>query len=370
MEVEALYKEYEIWAIGNNSEDNEKYKFIQYPNTKQSRNLPKFHMNWPILFRKPVSAIIKILHKKRIKEANIPDLTKEKVKHLSFDLIIAHHIWNLPTAFELRKIYKCATVFNAHEYYTKEFEEDQYWVDNIQPYYLNLAQKYYSKCDEIWAVSPKICEFFEKEYQVNPVLVENTKKYENLAPTEVNPNKITLVHHGGALPSRGIEIMINLMDILGDNYHMYFYLVPSPAKTEYFEELKILISKRKNITLCEPVPIDEISKTINKYDIGCYILKPSNFNNRYALPNKFFEFIQARLMLAIGPSDEMKSIVERYQLGVVSKDFSAKELALEIQKTTKSEIENYKKNTNITAAELNIENNFLKIKDTVERLIK
>ena len=37
-----------------------------------------------------------------------------------------------------------------------------------------------------------------------------------------------------------------------------------------------------------------IVRTINQFDLGVYLLPPVNFNSAHALPNKFFEFIQAR----------------------------------------------------------------------------
>ena len=55
----------------------------------------------------------------------------------------------------------------------------------------------------------------------------------------------------------------------------------------------------------------EIVDTIAEYDIGLFILSPINFNYYHALPNKLFEFIQARLAIAVSPSPEMARIVHR-----------------------------------------------------------
>ncbi|MBK7701065.1 MAG: hypothetical protein IPJ39_21260 [Saprospiraceae bacterium] len=82
---------------------------------------------------------------------------------------------------------------------------------------------------------------------------------------------------------------------------------------------------------------------ISKYDIGLYILEPTNFNNGMALPNKMFEFIQARLAIAIGPSPEMKSLVEEYNLGVVSADFDSKGLAISLNNLTHQNIIDFKR---------------------------
>ena len=45
---------------------------------------------------------------------------------------------------------------------------------------------------------------------------------------------------------------------------------------------------------------------------------PINFNNKLALPNKLFDYVQARLGVLIGPSPEMVHYVEEYDLGEVA----------------------------------------------------
>jgi hypothetical protein len=58
------------------------------------------------------------------------------------------------------------------------------------------------------------------------------------------------------------------------------------------------------------------------------------FNLKYILPNKFFEFIQARLAVAIGPSVEMKRLVKEWDCGIVAANFEAKSMAAEINRLT------------------------------------
>ena len=95
-----------------------------------------------------------------------------------------------------------------------------------------------------------------------------------------------------------------------------------------------------------------------------------NFNDKYALPNKFFEFIQARLALAISPSPEMKFLVDKYNLGVVSDDFTTQSLAAKISNLSFEQIMFYKNRVNHFCHELSAENNEKMIKNTVDTLTK
>ena len=91
--------------------------------------------------------------------------------------------------------------------------------------------------------------------------------------------------------------------------------------------------------------VSEINKDINldlkKIKIT---LNPSNFNEENSLPNKFFEFIQARLCIAISPIEEMKNILLENKLGIVSDNFSEEDLANKIKGLTRLDIFNFKKN--------------------------
>jgi len=180
-------------------------------------------------------------------------------------------------------------------------------------------------------------------------------------------NKIGLIHHGGAMKGRKLELMIKMMKYLDpDKYELTFMLVRSDP--EYYNYLVKISQKYGNIRFIEPVCFSEITNTLNNYDIGIYILKPANYNDKHALPNKLFEFIQARLAIAIGPSVEMVKIVDRYNLGVHSKDFSPKSLAKAIIQLTPEKIMEYKRNSDKYAKELSAEENINKIREIIAEL--
>jgi len=95
----------------------------------------------------------------------------------------------------------------------------------------------------------------------------------------------------------------------------------------------------------------------NSYDVGLYLLPPRNFNQRNALPNKFFEFIQARLAVAVGPSPEMAGLVRRHGCGVVAADFTPEALAAELNSLDANQIVGFKLASNAAAAGLSADRN-------------
>src|SRR5690606_4933944 len=114
----------------------------------------------------------------------------------------------------------------------------------------------------------------------------------------------------------------------------------------------------------------EVVNFIHEYDIGVFLLPPVNFNYANTLPNKLFEYIQARLAVAVGPTPEMAAIVRKYGNGIVAEDFEPTSLARELNKLTGSSIAELKQRSSAAARDLSAENNqstFLKV---VGRVIK
>ena len=130
-----------------------------------------------------------------------------------------------------------------------------------------------------------------------------------------------------------------------------------------------MIASRNNVFLVPCVPTDEIVLFTNKYDIGLYILEPTNFNNANALPNKFFEFIQSRLAIAIGPSPEMAKIIEKTKNGIVAEDFTPKRMAEKLNLLTYENIDLMKEKSNLLAQSLNADENMKSLKIEIDKLM-
>ena len=107
---------------------------------------------------------------------------------------------------------------------------------------------------------------------------------------------------------------------------------------------------------------------LNKYDLGFYYLEPKGFNVTYNLPNKFFEFIQARLALAIGPSPDMAKLVNKYDCGFISKDFSISSMVKTLSELDANKINLSKHNSSLAAKELCFEKESEKLKIMINEL--
>lgn len=291
----------------------------------------------------------------------------KKLVDIEVDLIIANDIDSLPLALKVAKSAK--VIFDAHEYAPKEFEDRLLFKLFFQPYKTYLCNSYIPRVDRMITVCQGIADTYEKDTGVKPMVITNAPDYEDIKPQLLDDSnsKIRLIHHGGAIASRKIENMIKMMDYLDDRFELNLMLVS--ASKNYIEFLKKVAKSKYNIHFLEPVPMKELSCYLNQYDLGIYILEPNSFNNFHALPNKFFEFIQARLGVAIAPSPEMAKIVKEYDLGVVADDFHPQSLAKVLMKIDRTKINYYKQNCHNIANLMSAEQNREKLLDLVQEVL-
>ena len=82
-----------------------------------------------------------------------------------------------------------------------------------------------------------VCHGIAKEYQknfgVSAGVVYNAPKYQPISPIKSQEDKIRLVHHGVALESRCIELMIEMVSYLDDRFTLDFYLVDFTDREEH-----------------------------------------------------------------------------------------------------------------------------------------
>ena len=289
-----------------------------------------------------------------------------------FDLIIANDVETLPLAFAFPGNPK--VIFDAHEYAPRHFEDKKMWRIFFQDFNTWLCKRYIPKTSGMMTVGKGLALEYEKNFQVRPTVITNANNFFDLQPGATPENKIRLVHHGIATPSRKLELMFDVMALLDNRFTLDLILLTpgfaSKGTRQYLNDLRERTKQDSRINIIPPVKSSEVVNAIRHYDMGIFLLPPVNFNYENTLPNKLFDFIQARLGIAIGPTPEMAEIVNHYHLGIVSDAFTPKSLAEKLSKVTKTDVEKFKKNANVAASELNAEVNAKKINAVISQALE
>lgn len=258
-----------------------------------------------------------------------------KLPVASVDLVLANDVWVLPAA--LRLAGSAPVWLDAHEYAPREFEDRATWRWLLGPFFDDVCRRCLPRVAGMSTVCEGIAREYARQYGVTVGVMPNCPEPEDLEPRPVRHGEIRLIHHGAAIASRRIEVMVDLMRHLDERFCLDLMLVEhDPA---YMAALRARAAGCPRIRFIAPVPMREIAAFTNTYDIGVFLLPPTNFNYLHALPNKFFEFMQARLAIAIGPSPEMQALVDAHGCGVVGPSFEPDGLAQVLAALTPEDID-------------------------------
>jgi hypothetical protein len=288
------------------------------------------------------------------------------LENVSAHVVVANDLDALPLA--LRVARGAPVVFDAHEYSPREYDDDRWFRIYRRPFRTYLCRTYIPQTAAMTTVCEGIAVEYERLTGVRPAVVTNAPDYEpTLAPSVTTGpgRRLRLVHHGVATPVRKIELMIQVMDLL-DQERFELSLMFGSAEPGYVDYLHRLAGALPNVKFLPPVPMRELPRFLNQFDVGMYLLQPTNFNNLHSLPNKFFEFVQARLAVAVGPSPEMASIVRRHDLGVVAGDFTVESFADALRRLDRTAVEHHKRQAHASARELSAERNAEIVRGLVE----
>lgn len=303
------------------------------------------------LYDKLMSRIDRLRGNKKVRYSNLSAfIVQQKIRTL-----IIHEPVFFPLAVRLKKAHGIKIIFNAHEYHPLEFEDLPGWLETEGKHYTKLYRKYLHEFDLFINVCESIRLKCLEEFNLDSVVIPNAAFESAIPPSRNEQVPIRLIHHGALLPGRKIEKMIAIVQEAGERFSLDIMLVPNPAAMDYYQKLQELCSKTSNVRLIQPVTFHEIVPFINQYDAGIYLLEPSNFNNFHALPNKLFEFIQAKLAIIVSPSPEMSRLVSNYGIGWVAADFSTGSMVDILKNLTLQEIQACKEHTLKAAAMENAE---------------
>jgi glycosyltransferase involved in cell wall biosynthesis len=281
-----------------------------------------------------------------------------------FDLVIVHDIAPAPLAFRIAQ--NSPVIFDLHDYLPRLYEDNLRWRLLFQRGIYALCREYLPQGSAWLTASEQMAAEYQREFGIQPIVTYNTPRFCDLAPSPVQPSRIRMVHHGQCAKGRSLENMLELMSKLDERFELHLYLV---GEDEYYESFKRRAQACPGVIWHAPVPMTELSRETNKYDIGLFMLPANTFNHDNTIANKFFEFIQARLLTAVWPTKAMKHIIDIYKTGFYTSEFSVDEMARRLMELTVEDITAYKHNSNAAANILTGERSMEKIQKVALSLV-
>jgi glycosyltransferase involved in cell wall biosynthesis len=264
-----------------------------------------------------------------------------------WDVVLANDVETLPLARRLAP--RTGVLADVHEYATRQNEHSFAWRLLQSPYYRWLVRKHLSRATVVTTVSGGLADEYQREFGISAGVVTNASALHDLQPSGVH-SPIRLVHSGFPAVQRRLELMIEAVQLSRANVVFDLYLLDDGS--EYLASLKERARGDDRIRFRPPVQSSELVTVLNDYDVGLCILPPTTFNLAWCLPNKFFDYIQARLAVIVGPSPEMQRVVDETAVGRVTDDFTVEAIAKVIDELKPETIAMWKRASHSHAAEL------------------
>jgi len=245
---------------------------------------------------------------------------EEKVRMYEPDLIHAHDLEILDVAVNIKKNTGTKIIFDSHEDWPM-MERVQNWF--IGKYYERKQKKLIGKVDALLTVSDELAlRLGGGTVLYNSELLETVNKpvlHDRFGLDGIVAGYI------GALRR---PILEELLDAASKVNALSVLIVGGPPKgqsgySNMIEELEeVAVAKGANAKFTGPLPYS----MMNECYAACDILMVGHYVDErlrdYALPKKLLDAMAYKVPAIVGPYEARQKIVERYECGIVTKDWA------------------------------------------------
>ncbi|UMB61996.1 glycosyltransferase [Lutibacter sp. A80] len=278
-----------------------------------------------------------------------------KLFFLKKDILLSNDLDTLLPNFLTSKIFKIKLVYDSHELFTEVPE----LINRpfIQKCWLTIEKNILPNIKNCYTVSDSIKNYYNLKYKTDfitirnlPITINSTLKKE--LPFNIKNKKIIL-YQGAINKARGLELMITTMQFIENT--IFVIIGSGDIEKDLIKQLKVLNLEEKVKLIPKQSP-KELQKITPLADLGISIEEDFGLNYKFALPNKIFDYIHAKVPVLVSDLPEMKNIIQKHNVGEVIKDRNPKKLANQITTILQKDKAFYNSNLENAKKTLNWEN--------------
>jgi glycosyltransferase involved in cell wall biosynthesis len=276
------------------------------------------------------------------------------------DLLVSNDLDTLPANYLASRIRRIPHIHDCHEYFrgVPELNGRKFPMR----VWKRIEDWIFPKLKSIYAVNNSIARIYSEEYGNKIDVIRNVpfRSKENLLKNflllNIPQNTKILLYQGSVNVDRGLEEAISAMKFLKTKAILVII-----GKGDVFSKLQqhaIQEGISEKVLFLGEIPFDELSPYTQLADIGLSIEKDVSINYHYCLPNKFLDYIQARVPVLISHLPEMQAILEEYHIGEIINNHDPEYLAAKFDSmlTNEDNLLYYRANLEKAAADLCWEN--------------
>lgn len=235
------------------------------------------------------------------------------------DILVSNDLDTLPANFIASKLKGTALVYDSHEYFTEvpELEGRSFarntWL-RIERYILPKVKYSYTVCESI-------ADIYNNKYGINMQVVRNFPVSYSCSCSEKRidaGNRHIVLYQGALNTGRGIELIIRAMQYIDNTV---FVIIGDGDIAGDLKELTEKNNLQEKVIFKGRIPLNELPLYTMQADIGISLEENRGLNYYYSLPNKLFDYIQARVPVLTNDFPEVKRIVEGYDIGITVNNY-------------------------------------------------
>jgi glycosyltransferase involved in cell wall biosynthesis len=183
-------------------------------------------------------------------------------------------------------------------------------------------------------------------------VIRNVPPYVTVPYREAGP-QIEVLYQGVLNPDRGLDRLIRSVSSWRPEFRLVLRGFGAARHVSWLRRLAAGREGSDRIEFVPSVPMTEMVTSASAADVGIMALPEVNRQTRYALPNKLFEYMMAGLAVCTSAAPEMKSVIDRYGVGVTFEDAEPESIAKAVNDLTRDAIARHKRRSLEAAKTLN-----------------
>jgi glycosyltransferase involved in cell wall biosynthesis len=245
------------------------------------------------------------------------------------DLLVSNDLDTLLANYVASVIRRLPLVHDCHEYFRGVPELNG--RPGTTRAWKKIEDHIFPKLRSVYAVNASIAEIYHKEYGIEVRVIRNVpvrKTSVHAKPKSelgIPEDSGIILYQGAVNVDRGLEEAIQAMKYTREK--AYLVIIGTGDVLEQLKSLAIEEGVNEKVIFTGPIAFEDLHEYTLMADIGLSIEKDVCLNYHYCLPNKFLDYIQARIPVLVSPLPEMKAIVEKYGIGEMIDNHDPQHLA-------------------------------------------
>lgn len=282
-------------------------------------------------------------------------------------LLVSNDLDTLLPNYLVSKIYRTPLVFDSHEYFTGVPELQKRPL--VRSIWKTIERCIFPRLAQTITVNNSIAGLFEKEYGKKPLVVRNIPRYRPPTKPQTRENlrlpsgvPLLLLQGSGINVQRGAEEAVQAMQFLPE---ACLLVIGGGDVLSVLYDLVNTLDLEDRVFFLPKMPYEELIHFTATADIGLSLDKGTNINYQLSLPNKLFDYIQARIPILASDLPEVGHIVRTYQIGEIIESHDPKHIAEKARGmfSDLQKMDFWKERLNIASEELCWENEELILRD-------